>query len=69
MAKRDALKITRSAIRLRKSIEGDHEINEVLPELEERIDQALVGGKRLSISAGDLFNAAFEGDDVAGSDS
>jgi hypothetical protein len=61
MAKKDTIKIARTGIRLRKSIEGDHECNDVLPDLEERIDQAIVSGERLQISAGSLFNAAFEG--------
>lgn len=64
LAKRNALKVARTAIRLKHSIEADNEMNEFLPALEEQIDSAITGGKRLEISAGRLFEAAFEGESV-----
>lgn len=62
MDKKDALKVSRSAIRLRHSINADHEINDVIPDLENKIDQAMTGGPRLQISVGRLFEAAYNGD-------
>lgn len=64
MAKKDAVKITRAAIRVKHSIAADHELNDVLPDLEERIDSAILGGARLEISAADLYGAVIDGKDI-----
>lgn len=48
------LKAYRSAIRLKHSLEADAEINETLPEIEDRIN-ALSGGEVLALNPGEAF--------------
>lgn len=52
-----ALKAYRAAIRLKYALLADEEIYKTLPEVEERINNALALGKPLELSPGEVFNA------------
>lgn len=46
--KANMLKAARTAIRLKHSLAADEELNEMLPEIEDRIDRALASGTEIS---------------------
>ena len=56
-AKSAVMKAARSAIRLKYSLLADEEINERLPELEERIDLALQNGVNISLNPAHYLEA------------
>jgi len=56
VAKKAAMKTLRAAVRLKYSIMADAELNERLPELEERIDRALLEGRPLAITIGEIVD-------------
>lgn len=51
------LKACRMAVRLKYTLMADEELYKRLPELEKRIDTALLGGKALRITAAELLDA------------
>lgn len=50
------LKAYRSAIRLKYSLVADEEIDRVLPEVEQRIDDAIQNGETVSFNPGEVFD-------------
>lgn len=58
MQKAAALKALRAGIRLKYALRADAEINERLPELERRIDNAIAAGTPLELTVGELLDAA-----------
>jgi hypothetical protein len=52
------LKALRSAIRLKHSLLADAELAAKLPELEERINASLAGGRALELTVGSIFDEA-----------
>ena len=52
------LKTARSAIRLKHSLAADAEINEVLPEIEDRFNRAVAAGKPFELTPGTVFDEA-----------
>jgi hypothetical protein len=58
MSKASILKAARSAVRLRKSIEADHELNEVLPRVEKAFERALAEGEPFTLNTLDLMLGA-----------
>lgn len=61
MAKKAMIKTARAGVRVKHSIAADYELNDVLPDLEERIDAAILGGERLEISSANLYGAIIDG--------
>jgi hypothetical protein len=56
-SKASMLKAARMAIRLKHSLEADKEINEKLPELERRIDDAIQAGVTISLDPSHYLDA------------
>jgi len=51
----EAIKVARSAIRLRKSIEADRELNTKLPQIREIVTEAYQNGLALDLDVAALF--------------
>lgn len=64
MAEQEAIKAVRTAVRLKYQLMADRELNEVLPEVQERVRSALAHGRSWYLEPAVIFSDADAADAV-----